>query len=1005
MKKLVTALAALFTVVMCGVSAQAFNTLVNDDFESGTLEVYSPTDESACEIVKEGGNSYARINRNGVILQKSFAASTGRISIDIDAYGSPEAVFRIIELYDSSGAVRALALQSGYGKVFTKSTPDGADVRNPVDLTKWHHYRLIVDYESKTFDVYIDYELLTQGRGFCQGNPQNLGRIKIYADKEGGAFDNLRVAELNSIELDEKILEAEIMMKNKKCGYSAGEYPQSAFVMLSDKLSEITERSADENLTGDEAEQLAEELSAATDDFLCRAIEKNSDSQIFYDDFEACAENSELTGDYTVNKNVFVKKEGESKAAVLENSGAAARLIKRLSEPVSGLIEESFRFMQPAAFDITQLWTVSDYSGKKVAAELYTADGKIYFRNRDGNDAEICGYRSGEWYRVKLVLDTKNQTADIYINGELAAEKIVFMNETDSISRLFEIRLMNEGQLYIDDIDICYSTSGGSVNHIIFGDVSQIIATGGFSGELNVDVAAEAYDKAGNPCAADMEYILMSAPDGVSLNGNVLTAARKTEGTAVIKAAESGGIYNILSVHFIDSAQVMLLDIKTEDGCAIIKGEIANPNSFDVIIELKGDYTDVSEKAELKETESGKAAFEVRIPINQSEKTQFFTLKISGEGIYERTESFSFFGADADERFLKKINNADKNAVGAILDKYADYIEINSELYKNYEDEICSGIAAAGSFSGINEFKSFLRELEAFYAVKSATRENVKSLFEQYADVYLLHGLTDKYNSLSEKKKNLFYTKSIGVTGSSLSEVCSNLNAIIKEITAEESKSSGGGGGSVGRGGISKPDYSVTPVKPSAAEDADNEYIEPFADIQSAKWAEDALLYMKKTGAMTGTNNYANPNDSITRAEMIKLAVCAFSFDGGKAVSFSDSYGEWWSGYAASAAEAGIASGYPDGSFRGNSRITREDSAVILSRIIEKKNITLYESNADGLFSDESDISDYALSAVREMKSFGILSGIGENLFAPKKNVTRAEAAQMIYNIIKKGQS
>ena len=164
-------------------------------------------------------------------------------------------------------------------------------------------------------------------------------------------------------------------------------------------------------------------------------------------------------------------------------------------------------------------------------------------------------------------------------------------------------------------------------------------------------------------------------------------------------------------------------------------------------------------------------------------------------------------------------------------------------------------------------------------------------------------------------------------------------------------------------------------------------------------------MYMKKTGAMTGTNNYANPNDSITRAEMIKLAVCAFSFDGGKAVSFSDSYGEWWSGYAASAAEAGIASGYPDGSFRGNSRITREDSAVILSRIIEKKNITLYESNADGLFSDESDISDYALSAVREMKSFGILSGIGENLFAPKKNVTRAEAAQMIYNIIKKGQS
>ena len=53
-------------------------------------------------------------------------------------------------------------------------------------------------------------------------------------------------------------------------------------------------------------------------------------------------------------------------------------------------------------------------------------------------------------------------------------------------------------------------------------------------------------------------------------------------------------------------------------------------------------------------------------------------------------------------------------------------------------------------------------------------------------------------------------------------------------------------------------------------------------------------------------------------------------------------------------------------------------------------------------FSDESDISIYAKSAVAYFAKSGIINGVGENKFSPRSDATRAEAAKMIYECIKK---
>lgn len=55
---------------------------------------------------------------------------------------------------------------------------------------------------------------------------------------------------------------------------------------------------------------------------------------------------------------------------------------------------------------------------------------------------------------------------------------------------------------------------------------------------------------------------------------------------------------------------------------------------------------------------------------------------------------------------------------------------------------------------------------------------------------------------------------------------------------------------------------------------------------------------------------------------------------------------------------------------------------------------------SEELFSDDGEISGYAKEAVYTLKAKGIISGRGENEFAPKSGMTRAEAAKLIYQTI-----
>ena len=179
-----------------------------------------------------------------------------------------------------------------------------------------------------------------------------------------------------------------------------------------------------------------------------------------------------------------------------------------------------------------------------------------------------------------------------------------------------------------------------------------------------------------------------------------------------------------------------------------------------------------------------------------------------------------------------------------------------------------------------------------------------------------------------------------------------------------------------------------------------------FQDVPSDAWYAEYVTYLAEKSIVSGkTENTFAPNDFVTRAEFVKIIAGVAGADVTSAAgsSFSDvDAGAWYAPYVAWAAENGIVTGSGD-KFNPNSRITRQDMAVIIDRYVEKLAPKKLENVNDKVdFADNSSISSYAADAVASMQQAGIISGKGANNFAPKDNATRAEACKMLAMVMQK---
>ena len=112
---------------------------------------------------------------------------------------------------------------------------------------------------------------------------------------------------------------------------------------------------------------------------------------------------------------------------------------------------------------------------------------------------------------------------------------------------------------------------------------------------------------------------------------------------------------------------------------------------------------------------------------------------------------------------------------------------------------------------------------------------------------------------------------------------------------------------------------------------ADNE----FSDVSDGQWHNKAISTMAKLGIVKGRRaDRLDPDASITRAEFAAICARFNTKPVENSSSFSDISGHWAENEIERAAAFGWISGYPDGTFRPDARITRAEAMTMINRVL-----------------------------------------------------------------------
>lgn len=171
-----------------------------------------------------------------------------------------------------------------------------------------------------------------------------------------------------------------------------------------------------------------------------------------------------------------------------------------------------------------------------------------------------------------------------------------------------------------------------------------------------------------------------------------------------------------------------------------------------------------------------------------------------------------------------------------------------------------------------------------------------------------------------------------------------------------------------------------------------------FADVADDAWYADAVRYVFEKGMMNGTSSTTfSPNETTTRAMIVTMLHRLENEPTASAAGFTDvASNTYYANAVAWAAANGVVTGVSETSFAPNDAITREQLAAILYRYAELKGYNVSASGSLSGYTDASQISSYATTAMQWANSTGLITGKTSTTLSPKGNATRAEVATIL---------
>ena len=150
--------------------------------------------------------------------------------------------------------------------------------------------------------------------------------------------------------------------------------------------------------------------------------------------------------------------------------------------------------------------------------------------------------------------------------------------------------------------------------------------------------------------------------------------------------------------------------------------------------------------------------------------------------------------------------------------------------------------------------------------------------------------------------------------------------------------------------------------------DANSTKSNSYSDAAAGAWYNHAVSTLSAMGIVKGdSHGKFNPNAPITRAEFAAIAARFDDKANTTTADFSDIASHWAKNEISAASNNGWITGYPDGTFRPDNKITRAEAMTLVNRVLKRLPETEEDLHDDMIkWSDNSDVSQWFYLDVQE---------------------------------------
>lgn len=174
-----------------------------------------------------------------------------------------------------------------------------------------------------------------------------------------------------------------------------------------------------------------------------------------------------------------------------------------------------------------------------------------------------------------------------------------------------------------------------------------------------------------------------------------------------------------------------------------------------------------------------------------------------------------------------------------------------------------------------------------------------------------------------------------------------------------------------------------------------------YQDVSQNEWYYNYVAFVSMHEIFNGyPEGDFRPGREMTRAEVVRVL---YAMEGEPEAEPTDEYSdvpqnEWYAEEVAWASSVNVVSGYPDGTFKPQLSVSRQDFIAMLYRYAQYKKFDV-SGEAELIFPDTGDINDYAITPFSWAVKQGIISGDKEHdgiYLRPQNSSTRAQIAKML---------